>query len=466
MRHLKKNKYMILMIAIISLLFIFRTNLQLYSYLNVPQMLVSTKKDKYDNIRLVAFGTSDTYGAGMSSDLNRESLTYPKLLSQGAKNYAIRASSPNYPRACAQSMISDEIFDVIVLEYFIRGYAGLIPLVKRLRERFPDSLIIILREWNPHMNVIVEEYIETNEMKGKKNTMTACGWIQKNNFDIYDHNQLKKAMDESKENDNIKWKWTKILDQDKINIQEKAANLFGAYILPMDRPDHPEDWIKYAHLFANDCHHKSAQGHEDVAKRIRQFIKWKGITKQPRVNEWGYHDSCVSWFESGDTSGIEYTKNIKLEKFANKNGPKFALSFFQNAGSITLTNPSKNYMALYLAYMTTGPGTSKYPKTEVQIIHASGDMAENNQPNIPYTITLDVQASNAWGNSGVDVHVQKLKEIGMIPPGQTILNFKALNKTQWPFRLVSVVVSRKDEEGYPNDGLTTIPGDNLNLFHT
>jgi hypothetical protein len=46
-------------------------------------------------------------------------------------------------------MIGDDEFDVIVLEYYMMAGDGLALLARRLRERFPDAIIVILRLWAP-----------------------------------------------------------------------------------------------------------------------------------------------------------------------------------------------------------------------------------------------------------------------------------------------------------------------------
>ena len=65
-------------------------------------------------------------------------------------NYGLRATGPNYPAACISSMIGEQAFDVIVLEYFLRGPEGLMTFALRLRERFPNAIIIMTKLWGPY----------------------------------------------------------------------------------------------------------------------------------------------------------------------------------------------------------------------------------------------------------------------------------------------------------------------------
>ena len=58
-------------------------------------------------------------------------------------HYIIFFLGPNYPSICTQTLIgNDNVYDIIILEYFSMVYDGLLQLVKRLRQRFPDAILI------------------------------------------------------------------------------------------------------------------------------------------------------------------------------------------------------------------------------------------------------------------------------------------------------------------------------------
>jgi len=329
--------------------------------------------------------------------------------------------------------------------------------VERLRTRYPDALIIILREWNPLMHVYVESPIHEGS------SVNVCTWAKNKGMNIFDKDKMKKVIKNEYNRKDIKWTWQQIIDQDKILIQEEAARLYGAHILPMERPEDPREWIDYVDLFASDCHHKSIKGHAEVANRIGQFVDEVGIVQNPRLGEWSYQDQCITWFESGNTRGIEYSSDVKLEKFANRNGPKYALSFGGKTGEVKVRNPSDIPMDLYLAYMSTGPGRSKYPSTKVRILEASNPPTENEPEK---EIILDVQTSPDWNNA--EVHVQKMQGVGTIPPGDVILLFESIDDSIWPFRLVSIVITQKVQNTNiqvkdERSELTYLPGHAVNL---
>jgi hypothetical protein len=95
--------------------------------------LAHNSTSKLDDLRLVAFGTSRTYGSGLG--LERKEKAFPYLLSTNASNLAIRAAGPQYPALCTYSMLGEEQYDVILLEYNMKADENLLRLSQRLRDR-------------------------------------------------------------------------------------------------------------------------------------------------------------------------------------------------------------------------------------------------------------------------------------------------------------------------------------------
>jgi len=369
-----------------------------------------------EDIKYAAFGASVTWGSGIVGDRNK--LSYPKLLSPNASNLAIRATGPNYPSACTQTMVGDENFDVIILEFFPRAHKGLHPLTRRLRARFPDAIIIILREWSP-MDII------------NQNKQNLRAWARKKGLPLsLHHPKLHMAFLESEE----EWFWTTHYNQ-RIRVQERAAKDFGAYILPMTKPEDPRDWLFFEQYFAPDFLHKSNEGHEEVAKRVRHLVDMVGVPAEPRIGTWDANDSCLTWFETGDKTGLRMSPSWRMNMFSNNGGPKYALeitsrNFKIAEGSLTVTNPSQDRMTVYVSYMITSPAPSKYPRTQVTTINKEGRK----------TIELSQDQINDWGINSY-IHVHQLQELCMIPPGDTVLHFKPMERTEHPFRLVSVAIT-------------------------
>lgn len=109
--------------------------------------ITTTQRKRKSEIRFATFGTSFAWGSLLK---NREEEAFTWLLSPNASNYAIPATGSEYPAKCLSSMIGDKVFDVIVLEFAMRVNASTLALARRLRQRFPDALIINLKVWTPY----------------------------------------------------------------------------------------------------------------------------------------------------------------------------------------------------------------------------------------------------------------------------------------------------------------------------
>ena len=116
----------------------------------------SQASHEFLNFRVLALGTSRTWGAGLES----RDLAYPTLLSpQAATNLAIRGGGPQIPSTCLSTMVGDAIYDVIILEFFFNADQHLLRLVRRLKHRFPDAIFIFLHIWSPHEFTIKGEQL-------------------------------------------------------------------------------------------------------------------------------------------------------------------------------------------------------------------------------------------------------------------------------------------------------------------
>ena len=113
----------------------------------VRRTIVPNHQRKTNNdIRYATFGTSFAWGATLK---NREAEAFVWRLSPESSNFALRATGSEFPAKCLYSMIGNKVFDVIVLEFAMRVNQSTLGLARRLRQRFPDALIICLKVWTP-----------------------------------------------------------------------------------------------------------------------------------------------------------------------------------------------------------------------------------------------------------------------------------------------------------------------------
>ena len=82
-------------------------------------------------IRYAAFGSSVTWGSNLSDP---KELTYIGRLTYGdsdrGTNFGIRSSGPNYLAACLYTLMEDQEFDIIILEFYMRNREGLLTLTR------------------------------------------------------------------------------------------------------------------------------------------------------------------------------------------------------------------------------------------------------------------------------------------------------------------------------------------------
>ena len=123
----------------------------------VTKVIPMNQRMPAEKIRYAAFGTSIAWGTRLE---NRREDAFIWQLS----NFAIRATGAEFPAKCLSSMIGDEVYDVIVIEFTMRIDASAFALVQRLRQRFPDAIIINFMNWTPQMitpNTMVNTHIRS-----------------------------------------------------------------------------------------------------------------------------------------------------------------------------------------------------------------------------------------------------------------------------------------------------------------
>ena len=273
---------------------------------NVKRELTAIEKYDISKLRYVAFGTSVTYG----SCVDRDTEAYIKVASNGkGTNLGIRTSDPSFPSICTQSMLGDDIYDVIVIEYDRAYQMGLNPLVKRLRERFMDATIIVINSWTfLNVNVIDDnkEKVSLRNFLGLngfgKNTAEAKEFINGCNASFsFDKEKMEKKdayMNELVRDYNVKlvnWKWS------LGNIKPLLA--------------------RYLQYFGDDIVHWSPSGHRFVAIRVNKIVEQEKKNVSNNVRSWGEGDVCDKWLGEGTMKKNAVT-NGEMVKFDGRYGGK------------------------------------------------------------------------------------------------------------------------------------------------
>jgi len=362
------------------------------------------------NLKIVAFGTSNTWGAQLQ---DRSKEAYPLLLSPNTINLAERASSPSYPALCAQSMLkeqnTDEEVDVFILEYVLM-IENLDLLARRLRTRFPDALIIVVELWNPR------RIIRTDTNQHTKL------WVEQSKGYQVEFNgpEFQAVLSETKEED---WKFN--IDQERELMINKVVKEVGAVLYKLPREKNAlHSMLKHGPVFVSDASHLSAHGHAVVAIGLAKIINSWSFRGRKRLGVWKEGDSCSNWFGNGKVD-ILHDDNMKLNEFSEG---KFALETSMNGNTVHINNPFPNDRMLYVMHMAMGPMLSQYPTTLVTI---------DNGKEVAPSRELDTSTLILTQN----LHVTQVKQIGMVSPGLNSVHFFPLQDLELPFRFTGFAVS-------------------------
>jgi len=300
-------------------------------------------------------------------------------------NLGIGATGAEYSATCIQSMVESEIeekdiiFDIITVEFSINGLGQLDVLLKRLRLRYPDALIIY---------VDLYAYLENNP-KFK------C---------------MKAGFETGK---NVDCKYGNL----------SSVDLVGGIIYELPSPFHKSihgsrNW------FASDNVHLSSAGHFNVAAGIVSIFEseWQNIPNEPRLGNWYGGDHCFSFFRGKIPSQVHILKG-ELASF-NQIGHKYAIEA-QKDEKIEIAFHLDGYTQITLAHMITGV-PSLYPKVEVIL-------NQTERPLVKIKHRLQPMAINFH-------HIQRwYKFDDIIGPGKTILSITELEGTDLPFRLTGIM---------------------------
>jgi hypothetical protein len=366
------------------------------------------------DLRILTFGSSRSWGANIK---HPERDSFPALLQ--ARNLAIRASGPEYPAVCTYSMVGEEVYDVIVIEYMLDFVSeALNVLAHRLRTRFPDATLIFLNIWAPRQYT----YIPTGETL---NTIVRPKRIENPNRTALEY--VTDIMIATKPED---WKFT---PYNRKIIEDVAAKVDGIIIdLPMDI-DPLQALSKAVPLYLFDMTHFSELGHVWVRDMILEVISSTQAKPTKRVLPWEYSDQCYSWFQTGK---VDFIHNMKMIDFGS--GSKFALK--------TNSPPQKNFIEiqnvwnssafLFLSFMRFGP-EQIYPDVLVEVdqngIQSCANVVFPRFDDTPFGLTL---------------HVVNHALIGKINPGNSKLTITELTKGQREnFLIVGIMLSLKEFGG-------------------
>eukprot|EP00546_Thalassionema_frauenfeldii_P022138 CAMPEP_0178905950 /NCGR_PEP_ID=MMETSP0786-20121207/6559_1 /TAXON_ID=186022 /ORGANISM="Thalassionema frauenfeldii, Strain CCMP 1798" /LENGTH=495 /DNA_ID=CAMNT_0020577613 /DNA_START=51 /DNA_END=1534 /DNA_ORIENTATION=+ len=402
-------------------------------------------------LRYVTFGSSHTWGSGIEREEGFSRYkAFPYLLSPDVDNMALRAHDIGYPALCAESMLGDKIYDVaVILEMRIKPWNpndSTHILGRRLRERFPDIIIV-------YVNHI---YPQALYFQGEQDL---TGMTSLNDWEKQHAQGLTKSdplyLEKMKEYSATKKRILKMV-YDKGAFTEKTQKILGENTFFIDLYSASgNDGLRYMELFGNytclDNHHPCHVGHRKYADAIQRVVQ-KVINKTPTVTAtqrsatsnvapWKPEDKCESWFDPHGLNTMDInvpSKGFQFNCFEPRVKCSLELVSDDNTsiGSITIDNPNNTEQYLAITFMAASAGhpSIRYPKVKVETIDSSGKVL----------MEKIADTTKVWVRYGHNVHIAKLLTLGKIPPGKTTIQFTYLDSNQAiPFRLVSYLITEQ-----------------------
>ena len=311
------------------------------------------------------------------------------------------------------------VYDLILLEYYVNGAEhGLAELATRLRARFPEAIIIVMKFYGPFDALRASA-------PDKEDWQTLAQWKASKNLPVGALNDLVNAV----EKDTGVWRFREHPNSDKaIN---KVVREIGGYQFHLPKAETPnKTLVNYLRFFDKNMNALLAErGHAWVADMCGQIVRNHILAKQKpqrqvqraTVGSWGKGDSCNLWKTSGGMPHL-FSSNLVLNQFDIKHG-KFALEF-TSSGWLDVENPFSEPRALYVSFMASDVAGT-YPNAIASIGGTS------------YQLN-----TNAKGKDNYKVGVIRTIPVGMIPGGTVtrVTLTTSMTGASLPFRLVGTTI--------------------------
>ncbi|GKY93390.1 hypothetical protein MPSEU_000306600 [Mayamaea pseudoterrestris] len=371
------------------------------------------------DLRYITFGSSITWGVGLD-DFKQ---AYPYRLSSKVRNAASRMGGAALAAACTETIVGEDLFDVVTIE-FVEFDETHVILSKRLRRRFPNAVILFVRLWHPENIRYTSDFGDIIDL----NT-----WRTVNGGHSIYSSELALLMMEAGPA-----KWHIQIPDDP--LLKNTVEHIGARVVILPMPDQeayafPQNLLSFLTFFDENEHHLlTARGHAALALEILSAVKSVsslGTRLDGTVGSWGSGDQCNMWYYNGQ---FLTSSGQKLKFSQDGDGShKHALEFMPGGGAwIRVTNKFESDRMLHLTYMTASDEEDNkvYPRTRVRVNNRAFVVLE------PYNEGTD------------DAHLTRTSVVGRIPPGESVIYMDPLETSQLYFRLVGAsLLSEEAIEG-------------------
>mmetsp|Transcript_22754 Transcript_22754/g.32569 ORF Transcript_22754/g.32569 Transcript_22754/m.32569 type:complete len:443 (+) Transcript_22754:84-1412(+) len=371
-------------------------------------------------LNVLVFGMGNAYGAALDDRMHQ---AFPYLLSQNVDNYAHPVTDNlNFYSTCIETVLNHEkIYHVIVLDFWLYWYLGMKELAHRLKERFPNAMIFLIRSWSPSM-FRRKAFPEDVAFLGFKQWKKEVARLDDNASNIF---HLMKALG----SDTGHWYFQDRGNADRIltDIVEEV----GGIIIELPTSGQKSDLMRVLQFYDYHQHLKpNKDAHIVFAQLIKSHVELRGeeLVTNGILGGWTGGDRCELWYTSGMTS-LQHDESLKMRKVPGEDD-KFAL-FVEDSGTITVVNPFAEPRTLYLTYLASSDPDAYDDAT------ASGYGAGS--------FTLDTFSDDARNRP------TKTTQVGKVPGGvHTITISPIINNPNVHSKFGLVGASFTDEEAIPD----------------
>jgi len=389
-----------------------------------PKLKPGTKDGRPLNI--LTLGGSVTWGAGIP--LRQHAYPFRLKIDKEYKvtNLAIRGTGSGYPAQCISSLLQGHEkdkrsdydptvpFDVIIFEFSLNGFDNFELLLLRLRERYPDALLIYVDIWSLSLR--------EKGFRGAFDSTKAHKLVEDAGGFIYHFHQRGPVLTD-----------------------------FDFKSLTTDELHDPS----IVDLFGKDRHHLSYSGHDLVKVKILEILQEQPIPENPRFGSWHGGDNCSIWYESG-TPSVRIANGAHINQW-DKEKHKWAIEVGAEGAMLEYNNNSDDAAQISLQFMSKSEdmwdkNTSKYPPVIVAVSNSEGEILEARRMAWDGEVSFEMdkisEGSERWTYiSGLhrktqmrQFHVTDSKKVGTLQPGHNYVYVFPTRKTEYPFRITATIV--------------------------
>lgn len=367
-------------------------------------------------INILALGGSVTWGATLH---DRYKEAYPWLIGSPYVDYVDNFAMPPetmgvyYSYVCLQSIIPEEKrYDVILIDFIASERDGFVPFLLRLRERFPDAIIIYIHIWP--LKALIQQ---------------AGTGLQPDVLGL---------------DPTLDWIWIppefvlRDFHPDMCGDTKNALKAVGGYFWNLGFPRNPMQTLS---LYSDDWWHLSAEGHKVIANGILQLLSTiqEDVFKAKHLEKFKKGDQCLNWLLGGNAM-ISYS-NVAMDRMldseVSNNTDLWLLMVDQEKdGTIEFNSKFKSPVPIVAAYMANDAGTY-YSSTffninnseRTQLLSSASFVTQNQRP-------VSINPNVCFRPK----HFPRInyEVIGMAAPGNNLVQVKTINQQKIPFQLAGL----------------------------